>query len=142
MSKRLKTKPSSRTLTNINRKDSKLTFSFQYYDVNSDGKYCISRFDELQIKEAMARLKEISSKTLSEILSQRSYHAHAVSWEKTTEKNGFGSSHVGEMYPFQFALPNVNQSMCRVFGAISGSVFYVVWFDLNHEIWPTKLKNT
>lgn len=44
--------------------------------------------------------------------------------------------------PFHFALLGVNGQLTRVFGAYSSGTFYIVWFDLDHMIWPSELKHT
>jgi hypothetical protein len=122
----------------------KITFSFEFYDMSEDT-YCISKWTQEQIRQALARLSDINSKTFNELRSAHYvYHFHEVEWARTAKKNGFTSDkakHLNET-AWQIALLNVNQQMTRVFGAYVNSVFYIVWFDLNHEIWPTQLRNT
>lgn len=121
---------------------SKLKFSFEYYDTLDDS-YCLSKFTAEQIKTGMLKLKEISGMTFDELISNRIVlHFGAVVWEKTIKPNGFGIKALESIEAFHFALLGVNGQLCRVFGAYYQGTFYIVWFDLNHEIWPTKLKNT
>ena len=123
-------------------KDQKIHFSFEFYDVNRED-YCISCWQKEQIKIALSRLKEINNKTLNDMRSQRAVlHFGEVIWEETTEKNGFNNPAIREMESFHFALLGVNGQKTRVYGVYSANVFYIVWFDLNHIVWPSFKKHT
>lgn len=120
----------------------KLAFSFEYYDNNST-RYCMSKWSESQIREAILRLQNISTKSFNDLTRERGvYHFGEVDWSKTNEKGGFPDWRVNRLPAFHFALLNVNHQLARVFGAYSSGVFYIVWFDLNHQIWPSFLKHT
>lgn len=121
----------------------KIKFSFEYYDT-SDQPYCISEWQQKeQIKEALKRLKEINNKSFDELRrDRRVYHFEQVNWDKTTKKSGFPDSRANTLSAFHFSLLGVNGQKTRVFGAYYRDTFYIVWFDLNHEIWPSFLKNT
>lgn len=120
----------------------KLTFSFEYYD-NWSTRYCVSKWSESQIRETILRLQNICTKSFNDLTRERSvYHFNEVDWAQTTEKSGFPDPRVKQLPAFHFALLNVNQQLARVFGAYSSGVFYIVWFDLNHQIWPSVRKHT
>ncbi len=120
----------------------KIHFSFEYYDTLKD-KYCLSCWEKSQIKDTLNRLKEINCKTLNELKSQRGvYHFREVYWEQTTEKQGFNNPSIKTMETFHFALLGINNQKARVYGVYSSNVFYIVWFDLNHTIWPSFKKHT
>lgn len=120
----------------------KIRFSFEHYDSDGD-KYCLSKATQPQVKMALRRLKEISAMTHVEFRMQRTvFHAREVIWERTREPNGFPHDDLNHLEPFHFALLAVNGQKTRVFGAFDGETFYIVWFDLNHEIWPSALKHT
>lgn len=119
----------------------KLRFSFEYYDTACD-EFCLSRFKPDQIRKALARLKDINSKTYLELRKgRRVYHFNQVDWGQTIKK-GFPDSRLEEWPAFHFALVGVNRQKARVFGALYLDTFYIVWFDLNHEIWPSPLRYT
>lgn len=122
----------------------KIKFSFEYYDASENTKYCLSDWSKEQIKEALSRLKDINTKTFKELntFGRRVYHFGEVYWERTVEKSGFPDPRLKYLSPFHFALLGVNGQLTRVYGAYSSGTFYIVWFDLNHEIWPSTLKNT
>lgn len=118
-----------------------INFSFQYYDLSRED-YCLSYWTQEQIRETFTRLREISALTYAEFFQQRSvYHFHSVDWSKTTEKAGFARE-LGDLEAFQFALLSVNGQLARVFGAFYDGTFYVVWFDLDHRIWPSEKRHT
>ncbi len=119
-----------------------LRFSFEFYDTSQD-KYCLSHFTPDQVRETLARLKQVNENTLNELRQKKMvYHFHSVDWSTTTEPGGFPDRRLDELEPFQFALLNVNQQRARVYGAISGDTFFIVWFDLHHQITPSYKKHT
>ena len=120
-----------------------LLFSFKYYDERNDQQYCLSKFEKDQVRTTLERLKEVSKTTVNELRQKRQfYHFHEVDWRSTTIKDGFVNSELRLLEPFQFSLINVNGQKARVFGAMSHFTFYIVWFDLNHKIWPSFKRNT
>lgn len=120
----------------------KLKFSFEYYDNNSDD-YCLSTWNREELKGTLSRLQDICTKSFHELKQQRYvYHFGEVVWERTIKPQGFPNEAVNNLPAFHFALLGVNGQKARVYGAYSSGTFYIVWFDINHEIWPTPLKNT
>ncbi len=114
--------------------DVKIKFSFEFYDTSK--KYCLSCWEKEQIFKALDRLKDVNTKTYNEmIMSSGVYRFHEVDWSKTKEKNGFPDKRVDGLPSFQFALLNINSQKTRVFGGLSKNIFYIVWFDLNHDIY-------
>jgi len=120
----------------------KLKFSFEFYD-KSSADYCLSGWNQKQIRDALLRLQDINTKTYNDLSRDRGiYHFGEVIWERTTKKLGFPNLALNNLPAFHFALLGVNGQKARVFGALSSDTFYIVWFDLNHEIWPVALKHT
>jgi hypothetical protein len=120
----------------------KIKFSFEFYDLSQDG-YCLSEWPPEKIKRALACLKDINTKSFLELQkNKRVYHFDEVIWSRTVMPEGFPDARTHAMSPFHFALVGVNGQLARVFGAYSSGTFYIIWFDLNHEIWPVPLKNT
>ncbi len=73
------------------------------------------------------------------------YHFTPTDWSKSSMfPEGFPDyiKALNHLDPFHFAILGLNQQKARVFGAVAGSTFYVVWFDYNHSILPYRLKNT
>lgn len=120
-----------------------LKFSFEFYDCS--GKYCISDWKKEDIQKTLGCLGNINTKSFSELSrDRRVYHFFEVDWKRTIEKRGFPNPRINNLPPFHFALIGVNNQKARVYGAYSGQsrVFYIVWFDLEHKIWPTEKRNT
>jgi hypothetical protein len=122
--------------------DQKIKFSFEFYDTGCDD-YCLSKWGKDQILETLKRLREINQKTYFDLKREEyTFHFRPVDWEKTIKKTGFPYREANNLDAYHFALLGVNNKLARVFGAYSNNVFYIIWFDLNHEIWPSQLKNT
>lgn len=117
----------------------KIKFSFEFYD---GSKYCLSGWGIENIKKALMRLKEVCGVSFNDLRRGSSvYHFHEVDWLHTNEKRGFPNS-ANQLSPFQFAVLGVNNQKARVYGAYSSGTFCIVWFDFNHYITPSVLKNT
>jgi len=120
--------------------DEKIKFSFEFYDCS--GKYCLSTWDEDQVRRSLGILKDINTKSFNELVNQRStYHFYQTDWSKCTER-GFPDKRVSTLPSFHFSLVGVNNKKARVYGAYQAGIFYIVWFDLEHIIWPTEKRNT
>ncbi len=141
MSPKNKNKPSD-SPSKIDWSKKKIKFSFEYYDAGHKD-YCLSNWSNDQILKTLKRLKDINLKNYHELIQgSRVYHFHEIHWEQTIHKSGFTNSAVNKLDPYQFALLSVNKQLARVFGAYYQDTFYIVWFDLNHEIWPVFPKGT
>lgn len=97
--------------------NSKLNFSFEYYDKTSE-KYCISNWSKKQIRNAFLRLQEICTKTFNQLSNERRvYHFGEVDWSKTTQKSGFPDIKVNDLPAYHFALllsfPKVQPKITR-----------------------------
>ncbi|KKQ36483.1 MAG: hypothetical protein US54_C0066G0007 [Candidatus Roizmanbacteria bacterium GW2011_GWA2_37_7] len=137
-----KHKKSAQTLPATLPANEKLKFSFEYYDKISD-KYCLSSWQQREIRNALLRLQDICTKSYNDLARDRKvYHFYEVVWEKTIKKTGFPDKRLEKLSAFHFALLGINNQKARVFGAYSTGTFYIVWFDFNHEIWPVELKHT
>ena len=122
--------------------DQKLTFSFEYYDTSRND-YCLSDWPKEKIKETLSRLKDINTKSFNELRKQgRVYHFDEVLWDRTIHPSGFPDNRAKNLQAFHFSLIGVNGQLARVYGAFSSGVFYIIWFDFKHKIWPTPLRNT
>jgi len=117
-----------------------LRFSFEFYDTSCD-KYCLSSWSKEQIAEALKRLKEICDKKFNELHGDRVLGFKPVDWTQTIEKK-FPSTKANLLEAFHFSLIGINNQKARVYGAYGDNTFFIVWFDIDHKIWPTFKKNT
>lgn len=137
---RIKKREPERPDTKIRKlepRDEKLRFSFEFYDP-SDGEMCPATFPNGYVQKLMERLQALSQWRLSDFHSSRSksIRAHTHDWPKTARPDGY--SHLNEQhkdYPgWQFCL-SANE-YGRVHGLMIGNVYYVIWLDLNHALYP------
>lgn len=130
----------------VSSKIPNVNFSFQYYDTSDSNRFCLSQWSGDDVKTTLLRLKDICEKSFSEVVRQRQvYHFFPTDWSVSKIfPDGFPAAMAGlnSLDPFHFMIVGLNNQRARVFGAVSGSTFYVVWFDYNHEIIPSNLKNT
>ncbi len=120
----------------------KIRFSFEFYDTDRTD-YCFSTWEQDKIRATIVRLKHVNTKSFQDLhRDRRVMHFSEVDWGKTTEPGGFNNPALALLPAFHFALLNVNGQKARVFGAYAGGVFFIVWFDLEHVIWPSFLRNT
>jgi hypothetical protein len=121
----------------------RMSFSFQYYAPPGDD-WCLSSLDDAaSFKRALFSLKEISNRTLKEISANSKYwRFHPVDFAQTSMRQGFGIRALEHAEAYQFSLIGVNSQQCRVVGVYEGSVFYIVWVDVAHQLYPTEKKNT
>ncbi|PSF35601.1 hypothetical protein C7H19_16045 [Aphanothece hegewaldii CCALA 016] len=87
----------------------------------------------------LERLKALSSLTAQELLVNRSstLRCHPINWEDTSE-NGFGLPNEEQLVdtPYQFSLSSNEHG--RVHGFFIDDVFYIVWLDPQHLLYPEK----
>lgn len=126
----------------ISLANEKIKFSFEFYDTSTN-EYCLSCWNQKQIKRSLECLKDISTKSFNDLRrGSGTYHFGEVVWKETIKKQGFPDIRAQNLPPFHFALVGVNGQRARVYGVFSTGVFYIIWFDLEHLIWPTPLKHT
>lgn len=114
-------------------RDGHIIFSFEYLDRSNNkfnlGGTCVEWFVSL-----FDTLKDISQKTFYEFtLSASHYDYHKHDWKKTSEKGFPFSSNSIQYDGAQFRL---SSSKGRVHGFFIGHVFYIVWIDPHHNLYP------
>jgi len=111
-------------------------FSFKYLDIHK-AKFSISTRGGQYFVKIMERLKNICTWKVQEILSNRStaLRAHSIQWNATSEPNGF--SHLNEQLqqitPYQFEVSA--NAHGRVHGFFITNIFFIVWFDPEHQLY-------
>jgi hypothetical protein len=115
-----------------------ISFSFKYFQRDhskfSGNSQAISYWLTL-----LDRLKALSSLTAQELLVNRSssLRCHPIRWADTSE-NGFGIPNEEQLVdtPYQFSLSSNEYG--RIHGFFIDEIFYVVWLDPNHQLYPSK----
>jgi len=116
-----------------------VAFSFAYLDLIHQ-KFNSANYPETYFKKFSERLKEISKIKFKTFVSdphlKRTLHSHPIKWEDTAEKAGFNLSGQKDLadQPWQFSV-TVNEHG-RVHGFWIENIFHIVWYDLNHALYP------
>ena len=89
-------------------------------------------------EKMLERMKAICGSSLKEILSNRSssLRAHPIDWSETTEPRGFLNlnQQLQQIEPYQFQI-SANEHG-RVHGFFIENIFFIVWFDPDHKLYP------
>lgn len=115
----------------------RISFSFRHI-VQAHDKFHYTQRDAAYFCKVLERLSSLSDFTLQEFHACRSpaMRTHPIAWEETSEPNGF--SHLNEQLrssrPFQFMISA--NAHGRVHGFFVDSVFFVVWLDPDHLLYP------
>lgn len=118
--------------TNIDDiKNAKVVFSFEFFDRSTElfnlGNTCVHWFVSL-----LDVLKDITSKTYNEFKNNHYsfYDLHPIDWNKTSTRFVFMNE---QLEAYQFRL---SKSKGRVQGFFIDNVFYIVWLDRHHNLYP------
>lgn len=115
-----------------------ISFSFKYYQDNHN-KFSSREKGATYWLTLIDRLKALSGLSNQELLVNRSgtLRCHPIKWEDTSE-NGFGLANEEQLVdtPYQFSLSSNEHG--RVHGFFIDEVFYIVWLDPDHLLYPAK----
>jgi hypothetical protein len=124
--------------TNLKPLQQGITFSFKYFQ-DKHSKFSCNSKDATYWLTLLERLKALSSLTAQELLVNRSssLRCHPIKWEETSESK-FGLPNEEQLVdtPYQFSLSSNEHG--RVHGFFIDQVFYIIWLDPNHQLYPTK----
>jgi hypothetical protein len=112
-----------------------LRFSFKFFDA-SDTEVCPPLFRDGYVHQLMARLKAISSWTVSDFCTHKgkSIRNHPIDWARTSRPSGFQLPEQYDAYvPYQFSV-SANEGG-RVHGLLIDDTFHIVWLDQNHAVY-------
>ncbi|MDE0332632.1 MAG: hypothetical protein OXL41_12250 [Nitrospinae bacterium] len=117
-----------------------LRFSFKYLDLVGNAKFSIERCRDGYLKTFLERLRDLSRLTAKEFRTSRSraLRSHAIDFSETTEPQGFHAlnEQLRAEQAWQFQLTANEHG--RVHGILLLDTFYVVWIDLDHELYPAR----
>jgi hypothetical protein len=87
----------------------------------------------------LERFKDISRLNAQELTNNRSsaLRCHSINWDDTTESCfGFPGEEQLVDTPYQFSISSNEHG--RVHGFFIEEVFYIVWLDPDHNLYPNK----
>ncbi len=115
-----------------------ISFSFKYYQDDHNKFFCNEKAATYWLT-LIARLKALSGLSNQELLGNRSrtLRCHPIKWKDTSE-NGFGLPNEEQLVdiPYQFSLSSNEHG--RVHGFLIDEVFYIVWLDPDHLLYPAR----
>jgi hypothetical protein len=115
-----------------------ISFSFKYYQDGHEWFHCREK-GASYLLTLLDRLKSLSGLSVRELLTNRSsaLRCHPIDWDGTSEA-GFGLPNEEQLVdtPYQFSL-SANEHG-RVHGFFIDEVFYIVWLDPDHLLYPGK----
>ncbi len=112
-----------------------LKFSFKYLDTSNE-KFPMIPADDSHINDLFTRLKHVCDIDIGKFHSSHTLHSHPIDWndKNLTEKSfPFKNDQLNDK-AWQFAI----NSKTRIHGALVNDVFFVVWFDPDHLLDPSK----
>jgi hypothetical protein len=115
-----------------------ISFSFKYFN-NSHAKFSYLGKDDNYWITLIVRLKDLSGLTAQELRQgrNRALRCHPIDWESDkVSENCFGIPEEEQLVdtPYQFSLTSNEHG--RVHGFFIEDVFYVVWLDPDHQLYP------
>lgn len=92
-------------------------------------------------KKFFSGLKRISSESYDTLSKNEQFHFHSVDWDDTTLRQSEFEKHIrqgkdGDLEITAYQVKLFEQA--RIFGFFYASVFYVILFDRNHNIYKRK----
>lgn len=114
-----------------------ITFSFKYLDLTHK-KFQIGQQESRYFETVLRRLKDVCAYNSIELFSNRSssLRAHPIEWHDTSEPEGFSclNNQLRDHPAYQFQISSNEHG--RVHGIFINTIFYIVWFDPNHKLYP------
>lgn len=115
----------------------RMRFSFRYFQGDHPA-FSIRNRDGSYLAKLLERLKALSAMTAEEVRTNKSkaLRAHTILWMETSQPRGFAQLHeqLQAEQPWQFEV-SANEHG-RVHGFFIDEIFFVVWLDPNHNLYP------
>jgi len=124
-----------------------ISISFKYLDKNHDifSKIFLEResYQAKYFEKVFDRFKNLSQLTRLELDNEqrknpKTWRFHSIDWEETSQKRGFGFPKENDLVdiPYQFSVSSNEYG--RIIGFFIGHIFYVVWLDHQHKLYPKR----
>jgi hypothetical protein len=120
--------------------DGKLVVLFSRVDVDSE--WCLTKINPADHRGLLDRIRAVESMTLHQVFSTDG--KVGKDYELAALPNSDACRRLEELeYDDRDKISRLQISGAqRLYGFREGSRFYALWWDPNHEIWPSKLRNT
>ncbi len=131
-------KPDNLKPTELSQLQKGIAFSYKYLQ-EEHPKFSIRQRDIQYLIALLSRLKDLSSLSVQELKgnSSKTLRCHPIDWKDTSE-NSFGIPNEEQLVdgPYQFSLSANKHG--RVHGFFIEQVFYIVWLDPEHQLYPSR----
>lgn len=118
--------------------DGLIRFSFRHYQETEKFPLPLATEKPAYLETFLQRVRDVSNLTVREFRSNKdeALRAHTHDWQKTSEPNGYAhlTQQLQQCEPWQFCLRK--NEFGRIHGILIDEVFYVVWIDHNHALYP------
>jgi len=109
--------------------------SFKYYDFS--GKYSPLLRDGTYMGCVLDRFKEICRLSRQELVAGGdTWRCHKIPWDKTADPAGFASVPPSQLQDVEAMQISLGLTDGRMHGIFVDDIFFVVWFDAQHRLWP------
>lgn len=132
--------PTRSVLPGAETSDSRICWRFCHVD--HDGPWGFEKVDPQTLRWLMERLSLVESMTINQLFHSGGYPGadydvasipNAVALGRLEE---IGLSDMTKVHRLRFT------GTARLYGFLVDHVFHIIWWDPNHEVWPSKLKHT
>lgn len=122
----------------LGKTDDNVIISLKYLDLNNE-KFSIDNYDSNYFKNVLGRLKDISSMRMIELMANRSHSLkfNSIDFNKSTE-DSFGLTDENQIVDNPRELEITRNKDGRVHGFCIDNVFYIRWFDPEHNLFESK----
>jgi len=122
--------------------DSNLRICWRFTHVDHDGPWGFDKISGQELVWIMNQLKSFESMTIRELFNRgdepgKHYEIERIPNPRAASR--LDALGLGDMTRIsRLRLTGTR----RLYGFLEGHIFHVVWWDPEHEIWPSKLRNT
>lgn len=127
---------STESIRALELKNRHLRFSFKHLTfANPD--FGVNHRDADYFTNVLEQMKELSRFPADQLRGShsKSVRCHPITWHETTQKDGFThlNQQLRDMDAWQFQIEKKNYG--RVHGLFIDDIFFVVWFDAEHNLY-------
>lgn len=118
----------------------RICWRFQHAD--NDGPWGIAKLEPAQLAELLNKLVAVESQTILELFNNgeepgKHYEAHRLPNKQALER--LTALKLGDMTRVSRLRFGGRE---RLYGFLVDNVFHVLWWDREHEVWPSTKRNT
>jgi hypothetical protein len=114
---------------------------WRFADHDDDGTYSLGAISPEQLMDLIKKLRSFESMTVGELFAAGSQHGKTYEVEEMPKPAKDRLVDLGRDDETQVARLRCGGAP-RLYGFLREHVFHVLWWDPNHQVWPSKKKRT